>query len=246
MDRTKEPDLDRWVADRMTSLTHSGDWDPNLAIALAAFNHRRNSAGVRRTGVVLASAAVLLLSGLLAFPGTRSLARRCVGACIAQTGAVREFLGNGLHMTAAPIQTSERRLAPDFSLPDADGQLLRLSDFRGRIVLLNFWATRSAPSAIEIPWLRDFQHKYDSAGLTILAIAMDRDGWSSVKSYVASHDVTYRVLLGDEAVANSYGGVNALPTTLMIDREGRIAAIHTGVLEKSTYEKEVRTLLAEH
>jgi peroxiredoxin len=224
MDRNREPDFDRWVADRMTSLLRSGDWDPDLAIALAAFHHRRNSPGVRRTGIVLASAAALFLSALLAFPATRSLARRCVGACMAQTGAVREFLGNGLHVTittpAGPIQMSERRLAPDFSLPDADGKLLRLSDFRGRVVLLNFRATKSGPDEVQIPWFREFQQKYNSAGLAVLGIAMDNDGRNAV--------------------------VHALPTTLLIDRAGRIAAIHTGPVEKPTYEKELRTLLAEH
>jgi peroxiredoxin len=224
MDRIKQSDLDRWVADRMTSLIRPDDWDPNLAIALAAFNHRRNSTGVRRTRIVFASAGALFLSALLAFPAPRSLARRCVGACIAQTGAVREFLGNELHVTAipprGPLRTSERRLAPDFSLPDAHGRLQHLSDFRGRVVLLNFRATRSAPYAIQTPSFREFQQRYNSAGLAVFEVAMDDDRWNAV--------------------------VHVLPTTLLIDRTGRIAATHTGVIETSTYEKEVRILLAEH
>ncbi len=228
MDRNREPDLDRWVADRMTSLLRSADWDPNLAIALAAFHRRRNSAGPRRTRMALASAGALFLSALLAFPAPRSLARRCVGACLAQTGAVREFLGNGLHRNTAtppsPIQISERRFAPDFSFPDANGKLLRLSSFRGRVVLLNFEAPKSAPSATQIPWAREFQQKYNSPGLTVLAVPMGEGGWNSA----------------------NYGGVNAIPTTLLIDRAGRIAAIHTGLVEKTTYEKELRILLAEH
>lgn len=234
MDRNSQPDLDRWVADRMTSLIRSADWDPNLAIALAAFNHRRNSTSARRTRIVFASAAALFLSALLAFPAPRSLARRCVGACIAQTGAVREFLGNGLHLNtvtpAGSIQITERRFAPDFTLPDADGKLLRLSSFRGRVVLLNFCSTRSASCETQIPWFREFQQTYNSAGLAVLGIATDNDGWNVVKPWLA----------------NNYGGANALPTTLLIDRAGRVAAIYTGLVEKGICEKELRKLLAEH
>ena len=248
MDRNKEPELDRWVTERMAALTRSDDWEPNLAIALAAMNHRRNSIGVRRTRAILLFVGAIL-SGLLAFPATRVLAQRCVSACVAETGTVREFLWKRLHL-ANPlpervIQPTGRRIAPDFDLTDAGGKLLHLSDFRRRVVLLNFWATWCAPCKIEIPWFTEFQHIYGDAGLVVLGVAMDDNGWNSVKPYVERHGVNYRVMIGDDKIAQSYGGLNALPTTLMIDRTGRIAAIHTGLIEKSTYENELKTLTAE-
>ena len=250
MDPNKGPELDRWVGERMAALTRSEDWEPNVATALAALKHRRNSVRVRRTRVALVSVGAILLSGLLAFPTTRVLAQRCVGACIAETGTVREFFWKALHrvnrLPNRAIQPSERRIAPDFSLTDAGGKLLHLSDFRGQVVLLNFWATWCAPCKVEIPWFMEFQHTYYDAGFVVLGVAMDENGWTPVKPYLEQRRVNYRVMIGDDMIAESYGGLNALPTTLMIDRAGRIAVIHTGLIEKSTYETELATLMAEH
>jgi peroxiredoxin len=250
MDRNDEPNLDQWVAERLAALTPSDDWEPKLAIALAAFHHRRNSIRVRQTRAVCVLAGAILLSGLLAFPATRVVAQRCVGACIAGTGTAREFLGKTLHLASGaverPIEPNERRFAPDFALTDASGELLRLSNFRGRVVLLNFWATWCPPCAVEIPWFLDLQGTYGGAGLVVVGAAMDDNGWSAVRPYLEEHRITYRVTIGDAAMADSYGGLDALPTTFLIDREGRIAAMHTGLVEKRTYEDELKTLLSEH
>jgi len=139
--------------------------------------------------------------------------------------------------------SENRRAAPDFNLPDASGRTVRLSDYKGRTVLLNFWATWCGPCQLEIPWFIEFEQKYRDRGFAVLGVSMDEDGWRPVKPYITKMGMNYRVLLGNETTAKLYGGVDSLPTTLLIDRDGRIAATHTGLVGKSTYEGEILELL---
>lgn len=138
---------------------------------------------------------------------------------------------------------SQRRKAPDFALRDADGKLVRLSDYRGKVVLLNFWATWCGPCRFEIPWFIEFQRQYKDAGLEVLGISMDEDGWEVVRPFVARLGVNYRILMGDDMVAQLYGGVDSLPTTFLIDRQGRIASVHIGLVSKRSYERDLAELL---
>ena len=137
----------------------------------------------------------------------------------------------------------ERKAAPDFILKDAAGATVRLSDYRGKVVLLNFWATWCGPCKMEIPWFIEFQQQFKDQGFAVLGVAMDDDGWQSVKPYVGEHKVNYRILLGDDAVTLRYGGVDSLPTTFVIDKEGRIASAHVGLVGKNEYLGEIQTLL---
>ncbi len=133
--------------------------------------------------------------------------------------------------------------SPDFSLPDLDERMVRLRDFQGKIVFLNFWATWCGPCKIEIPWFVEFQQKYQDKGFAVLGISMDDEGWDVVKPYIAQHKVNYRILLGTDLVAEQYGGVDSLPTTFLLDQELRVASIHVGLVSKDVYEKEIRELL---
>lgn len=138
---------------------------------------------------------------------------------------------------------SQRRKAPDFALRDADGKLVRLSDYRGKVVLLNFWATWCGPCKLEIPWFIEFERQHKHRGFAVLGVSMDEDGWEVVKPYIRRFGVNYRILMGDDTVAQLYGGVDALPTTFLIDREGRIASVHVGLVSKSRYERDLAELL---
>jgi peroxiredoxin len=136
-----------------------------------------------------------------------------------------------------------RKTAPNFTLKDADGRTVKLSDYKGKVVLLNFWATWCGPCKIEIPWFIDFEQKYKDRGFAVLGVSMDDDGWTAVKPYVTEKKLNYRVLLGNDTVGDQYGGVDSLPTTFLIDRNGKVAATHIGLVSKSDYQNEILLLL---
>jgi len=141
-------------------------------------------------------------------------------------------------------QHGGRKPAPDFTLTDANGNSVKLSDYRGKVVLLNFWATWCGPCAIEIPWFIEFEQQYKAQGLEIIGVAMDEDGWKAVKPYITEHKVNYRVLLGNDSVTQLYGGVESLPTTFLVDREGKFAfSPHVGLAGKNEYLQEIQSLL---
>lgn len=144
----------------------------------------------------------------------------------------------------APVKAvKDRRTAPDFTLKDADGRTAHLSDYRGKVVLLDFWATWCEPCAMEIPWFVDMQRKQKNRGFEVLGVSMDDEGWEAVKPFVARMGMNYRVLLGDDETAQRFGGVDALPTTFLIDREGRIAAVYVAVADRRDFEDGVELLL---
>ncbi len=168
------------------------------------------------------AAAALMLAGLLA------------GGC----------KSTRLSVNAATLKPAkDRKPAPEFDLKDAAGKPVKLSEYKGKVVLLNFWATWCGPCKIEIPWFMEFEQQYKDRGFAVLGISMDEEGWEIVKPYIEKYKLNYRVLLGTDMVAQIYGGVDSLPTTFLIDREGRIASVHVGLVSKSDYEKEIVEIL---
>jgi cytochrome c biogenesis protein CcmG/thiol:disulfide interchange protein DsbE len=147
-------------------------------------------------------------------------------------------------VSAGVHPSTDRKPAPDFTLKDSNGTPVKLSDYKGKVVLLNFWATWCGPCAMEIPWFIEFEQQYKSQGFAVLGVSMDDEGWSAVKPYIAEHKLNYRVMLGDDSVSQLYGGLDALPTTFILDREGKIAfPAHVGLINKSEYVQEVQSLL---
>jgi peroxiredoxin len=138
----------------------------------------------------------------------------------------------------------ERKPAPDFALKDADGKVVHMADYKGKVVLLDFWATWCGPCKIEIPWFMEMQRKNKDRGFEVLGVAMDDEGWEAVKPFVTDLKVNYRIVIGNDAVAQVYGGVDALPTTFLIDRDGKIAAVHVGLTSKKDFEDGVEELLS--
>jgi cytochrome c biogenesis protein CcmG/thiol:disulfide interchange protein DsbE len=113
------------------------------------------------------------------------------------------------------------------------------------VVLLDFWATWCTGCKEEMPWYVEFADKYKKTGLAVVGIAMDDEGWSVVKPFLAEKmKLNYPVVTGDNAMTKQFGGIKQLPVTLLIDRQGNIAYSHVGVVDKAKFESEIQELLA--
>ena len=133
--------------------------------------------------------------------------------------------------------------APDFSLKDLSGRRVRLSDLKGKVVLLDFWATRCAPCRREVPDFVHIQRKYEDKGFTILAVSLDEEGLAVVKPVAQKLRINYPVAIGSTQVADEYGGIQALPTVVLIGRDGRILQTFVGDTDKSMYENAIQSAL---
>jgi peroxiredoxin len=138
---------------------------------------------------------------------------------------------------------AERKRAPGFELTDAEGKPVRLSDYAGKVVLLDFWATSCGPCKKSIPWMIELADKYRDAGLAVVGVSMDEEGWTVVKPFVEQMKITYPILLGTKRVGYLYGDVDALPLAFFIDRNQRVAAIHLGAANRKDVEKTIQLLL---
>jgi len=134
--------------------------------------------------------------------------------------------------------------AAAFELPDIKGQTRKLADFKGKVLLVNFWATWCGPCLIELPWFVEFQKQYGPQGLEVLAISLDEDAAKVVPPFVEKHNFsTLTVLLGDDDTPELFGGLLGLPTTFMVDREGKYYSKHQGLVGKDEIEMEILELL---
>ena len=149
---------------------------------------------------------------------------------------------------AAPADLTpagSRKPLSDVTLTGSKGAAVNLSAYKGRVVLLDFWATWCTGCKEEIPWFMEFQDKYKKAGLTVVGASLDDDGWKSVGPYLHEHKIKYRIVIGTIESAKQFGVDKGMPVTLLIDRAGRIADVHLGMVDKSAFELEIQTLLKE-
>ena len=129
-------------------------------------------------------------------------------------------------------------------LNEMDGAAVNFpADYKGKVVMLDFWATWCGPCKVEIPWFMEFQRKYKDRGFEVLGVSMDDDGWKAITPYVQQKKINYRVVLGDDKTGDQYGGLEALPTTFVIDRNGRIASVHVGLTGKKDFSDAIEKLL---
>jgi|SRR5215472_3741493 len=140
---------------------------------------------------------------------------------------------------------ASRKPLPEVALTGSEGAPVNLSVYKGRVVVLDFWATWCEGCKEEIPWFMEFQSKYGQKGLTVVGASLDDDGWKSVKPYLRQHAINYRIVIGTFESAKQFGVDKGMPVTLLIDRQGKIADVHPGMVDKEAFEREIQALLKE-
>ena len=144
----------------------------------------------------------------------------------------------------APASTAKSRpAAPDFTLKDLDGKVVRLSDYRGKVVLVDFWATWCGPCRRAIPHLKDVHARYAKKGFVILGLSVDHEGPQVVRDFVRKNAIPWTTALADEKAINAFGEIRFVPTAFLIDREGRIVERWQGLVAAERLEAAIKPLL---
>jgi thiol-disulfide isomerase/thioredoxin len=164
------------------------------------------------------------------------------GALMATALLIFYFFAPSRNRELIPVE--QRQPAVHFTLKDASGKAVNLSDYKDKVVLLNFWATWCNPCKIEIPWFIEFQQRYQDKGFVVLGVSTDQEGWPLVSPFIQSWKMNYPVVLEDDNLPPPYSNIQAIPTTYLIDRQGRVAVVHGGLVSKDTYEFGIEQLLA--
>ena len=153
-----------------------------------------------------------------------------------------------MNQTAEATQasaSSDQKPAPDFSLQDINGKTVKLSDFKGKTIVLNFWATWCGPCKHEIPDFIDLQGQYGKDGVQFIGVAIDQEGLAAIKPYAEQAKMNYPVLVGNDAVFAQFGGSNAIPVTLLIDKQGVIRKSYVGAKPRQALEEMITGLMRE-
>lgn len=233
----------KWIDQRLALLEPHETWAPDFAGAQARLSQRievgqRSWSRVAGWSVVLVTASLIVGLALTSAPTPRVLAQRCIDCSI----ALWQSISPDAPAEAKLIAVGERVPAPDFTLTDENGNSVRLSERKGEVVLVNFWATWCGGCQIEIPWFRNFYSKFKNTGLDAIGVSLDSDGWTSVRPYLKEKPIPYTIVIGNDTTAKEFQ-VTAMPVTVLIDRQGKIAATHSGIVSKATYQAEIESLL---
>jgi len=150
-----------------------------------------------------------------------------------------------LPTSVALTPVASRKPAPVVALSNNSAKLVGMEKYKGKVVLLDFWATWCAGCKQEIPWFIEFHKRYRAKGLKVVGVSMDDGGWKVLKPFLRKRPIPYQILLGDDPAAKRFS-IGALPETFLIDRRGRLAAAYTsGLVDKDNVEANVKSLLAE-
>jgi peroxiredoxin len=208
------------VNERLSKLQPNAEWEPSVANGLMQFREGRRVHRIRarrKMGIAI-GLAVTVLAGL-AFPVTRGLAERYATACMSLVGYLSY---SGIYPAYTNIDY--RKPAPAFTLTDSKGRSISLSGLRGKVVLLAFWIPNCEACETEMSWFKQFEQEYGKQRFVFL---------------------DHQAAQGADALVDSFGGLSAIPTALLIDKYGRIAVTHGGFCSRGEFETAIRALLNE-
>jgi thiol-disulfide isomerase/thioredoxin len=143
-------------------------------------------------------------------------------------------------LTEVPLRSA----LPTVKLPDASGQTVDVAQYKGKVILLDFWATWCGGCKEELPWFADFETTFKNKGLSVIAVSADDEGWPTVTPFVKAHRMPTKVLL-DDGSSKKHFAIEVMPVALLIDRHGRVAAKYVGQVDRNNMEQNIRTLLRE-
>ena len=221
---TREPEGVWSVADRLRQLTPPADWTPSLAENRARLRERVGPHNRRRLALMTSVAATAVVLAAANVSVVRGVAQRC-----------GEWLG---------VVSSSRLRLPEVSFTDAQGRAVPVSALRGKVVLLTFWTTTCGQCQTEMSWFEDFQRTYGDRNLVVLGVSLDEGGWSRVSPFLEQRPINYDVVLARREATQPIVGAS-IPTTLIVDRRGRIAVRHIGYCSKGQYQRDLEKVLAE-
>jgi thiol-disulfide isomerase/thioredoxin len=208
---------------------------------------------VRRNTVVLF--AVLVILAIFAWAGWANFEYRQQKAEELQASYAKGVLVPSAEGTAAYVSPLDNKPAPEFALEDLNGRKVTLASYRGKAVLVNFWATWCAPCKVETPWLVELRNKYAPQGFEVLGIDTeaedlakdDKAGWAKNKAavgkFVEEEKIPYPVLINGDSISRVYGGLDQLPMSFFVDRKGTVVTTQMGVSSKSEIEAKIRKAL---
>jgi cytochrome c biogenesis protein CcmG/thiol:disulfide interchange protein DsbE len=171
---------------------------------------------------------------------------------VALSGIILFSCGKKEEKKATPEKTPQKtetkantdaNMAPDFTLTAIDGKDVQLSDYLGKVVIIDFWATWCPPCKAEIPGFVELYEQYADAGLEIIGISLDQGDLSVVSNFVKSYNVNYPIVYYKDEVIMNYGGIRSIPTTFVVDREGKIVERLVGYKPKEFFEKLIKSIL---
>ena len=210
-----------WLSERLSTLQPTDEWQPNLTHGLLRFRAGRRVKNARDRRIIgTGIGTIALVVTLLAFPATRTLAERYASAC------AKLLAGFSHSETDLTDRNADYRLpVPDVALTDGIGTRTRVRDLKGKVVLLTLWTSNCATGDTEMSWFKEFEQTYGQDRLVFL---------------------NHQVVRGqDDDVVHPFGGLNAIPTTFLIDKSGRIAVTHGGFCTKSEFDTAIKALLNE-
>jgi thiol-disulfide isomerase/thioredoxin len=159
------------------------------------------------------------------------------------SGILRADVLSSVSPSAPVADAAASSKMPAWILQDVDGKTVKSSDFAGKVVILDFWATWCPPCKAEIPGFIDIQKKYGDKGVAVVGVSLDQEGPTAVKPFMKQLGMNYPIVMGDDKIVQDFSGIEGIPTTFIIDRSGNVVSKHVGYGDEEAFETEIKPLI---